>query len=91
MTKQGPQSRRFKVIAISNKDMMRLITGEIKITGIPEYTRLCEVYPHFMGRGWDILIEHPSFPEVNEAVECERENIEFELVDKPNGRKLFFD
>jgi hypothetical protein len=65
--------------------------GEIRITGIPEYTRLCETRPCFMTRGWEMLIEHPSFPEVPDGVMCDRENITFEEVNGSNRRKLFFD
>ena len=86
-----PQSLRYKVIFVSNVNMMRLITGEIKMTGFPLDTRLCEAQPCFMSRGWDIIIEHPSFPEQPEGLICDKETFTFEEVNGIHRRKLYFD
>lgn len=87
-----PKSNRYKVMFIPNKLMFKLITGECLIKNIPEFTKLCEVQPNFERRGWDIIIEHPSFPEIYDlAVEPERILIEIEETGKRNGRKLYFD
>lgn len=83
---------RFKVAYISNKDMLKLITGECIIKNIPEFTRLCEAQPSFIKRGWEILIEHPSFPDVeNTGFIPETFVLEIEETGKRNGRKLYFD
>lgn len=84
-------TNRYKALFISNKEMFRLITGEIKITNIPEYTKLCEVQPCYMKRGWEIIIEHPSFDIVPDGLICQSMNAEFEETNKTIRRKLYFE
>jgi len=87
----GNNSRRFKVMTISNENMLKLMTGEIRIKNIPEYTKLREAFPRDFSRCWGIVIEHPSFPEVPLGMECESFVLEIEETGKRNGRKLYFD
>lgn len=62
--KRAPTSDRFKQMLISYGVMMRLITGEITITNIPDWTRLVSCEHSFVRRCFICLIEHPSFPKV---------------------------
>lgn len=88
-----PTSDRYKAMIISYNDMIKLMCGEIKITNIPDWTRMVSVDHDFRRRGWIILIEHPSFPKVDPASMPDDFIAEFESTNfNPNEpRKLTFD
>jgi hypothetical protein len=90
--KRKPTSDRYKVLFISYGQMLRLICGEVKITNIPEWSRLCECQTDFMRRGFVCIIEHPSFPKVKvgEAPDCFIAEFK-ELIKTSGDRKLTFD
>ena len=87
-----PTSDRYKGLFISYNFMMRMICGEAIITNIPDWTRLVECHHDFMRRGFVCIIEHPSFPKVEEGKEPEFLCAEFKVINPPSGtRKLTFE
>jgi hypothetical protein len=76
---------------LSNQDVLRLFTGEVTIKNIPEFTKLCEARPCFVRRGWEIIIEHPSFPRVDPSIEADVFPLEFAETKERKNRKLYFD
>ena len=87
------ESNRYKIMFINHRQMMKLITGECVIKNIPEFTKIIDFRENWMNkRGFEILIEHPSFPEVPEGVMIpEIYDLIIEETGKRNGRKLYFD
>lgn len=83
------EERRCKIFSISRRHLLQLITGEIQIQNIPEWSSILEVQPNFQTRGWDILIHHPSFPEIKEGQIAESINLEFIKLNR-DKRKLTF-
>jgi hypothetical protein len=83
------EERRYKVFRISRKQMLQLITGEVQIQNIPEWSTILEVQPDFQTRGWIIMVHHPSFPEVPEGQISEDINLEF-ISFEHGKRKLTF-
>jgi hypothetical protein len=83
------EERRFKTFSISRKQLLQLITGEIQIQNIPEWSTILEIQSNFQTRGWDFLIYHPSFPEVKEGEMSESINLIFEKFNR-GKRKLTF-
>lgn len=83
------EERRFKTFSISRRQLLQLITGEIQIQNIPEWSSILEVQPNFHTRGWDLLIYHPSFPEVKEGELAENINLIFTKLNR-DKRKLTF-
>jgi hypothetical protein len=90
MIHNEPTSNRYKVMFINNKTMLMLITGECIIKNIPENTKLCEAQWDFLRRGWNIIIENPSFPEVDPAIIADFYELEIEQTGKRLGRRLYF-
>jgi hypothetical protein len=72
---------------------MKLLSGQVKICNIPNWTRLVAVDHDFRRRGWILLIEHPSFPRVEPHSYCDDFIAEFcEIKLKADeSRKLTFD
>lgn len=85
------KSRRYKFLRLSNNQLLRLIIGEVRIKNIPEGTTLHEAQYSVMNRGWDILVEHPSFPEqqIDGCMPKQLECIEFEETGERGSRKLY--
>lgn len=83
------EERRYKVFRVSRRQLLQLITGEIQIQNIPEWSTILEVEPDFQTRGWNIMIHHPSFPEVPEGQMAGVYNIEL-LSFERGKRKLTF-
>jgi len=61
---RAPKSDRFKQMLISYGTMMRLITGEVLIVNMPDWTRLVSCEHDFIRRCFVCIIEHISFPKV---------------------------
>jgi hypothetical protein len=87
--KFGQEERRYKIFTISRNFLLRMITGEVQIQNIPEWSTILEIQPNFHTRGWDFIIHHPSFPEVPEGKIATTINLEIKTLDR-GVRKLTF-
>lgn len=88
-----PTSDRFKCMMISYNTMIKIMTGEVKVTNIPDWTRLVSCEHNFMRRCFICLIEHPSFDKVPPGQEPEFfcANLKECKLNPNEPRKLTFD
>ena len=87
--KFNKEERRYKIFTVSREYLLRMITGEVQIQNIPEWSTILEVQPNFKTRGFDFIIHHPSFSEVPEGQIAKIINLEIKKFDR-NIRKLTF-
>ena len=71
--------------------MMEILCGKTAIKNIPEFTKIIDMhYIRSFAFGFQILIEHPSFPEVPEGIEPPMFYADCEIKNN-SSRKLYFD
>lgn len=85
-------SNRVKTLFLNKMQLMDMLSGKCFISNIPDYTKIIDMREENMiRRGFLLLLEHPSFPDVSECVVPEVFKAEVEYYEKSKNRKLYFD
>lgn len=86
------ERNRIKVMFINKRELLNILTGKGYINNIPDYTKIIDMREeHTIRRGFILILEHPSFPEVDEGMNPEMFYASIENHEKSKNRKLYFD
>ena len=65
--KEALQERRYRIVMLTESNIMGIIDGSVRVTGLPQGTRMLRVFPDPLVNAIGIVICHPSFDPVREG------------------------